>query len=77
MAPPTEFTLNNGVKIPAVGLGTWQAKPGEVTKAVKHAIEVGYRHLDCAFIYLNENEVGQGIKESGIARKDLFLTSKV
>jgi glycerol 2-dehydrogenase (NADP+) len=81
MAPtatlPTSFTLNNGVTIPAIGLGTWQAKPGEVTKAVKHAINVGYKHIDCAYIYLNENEVGEGIRQSGVNRKDLFLTSKV
>jgi glycerol 2-dehydrogenase (NADP+) len=74
---PTSFKLNNGVTIPAIGLGTWQAKPGEVTKAVMHAIDVGYRHIDCAYIYLNENEVGEGIKQSGVKREDLFLTSKV
>ncbi|KAK1922820.1 putative glycerol dehydrogenase [Papiliotrema laurentii] len=77
MTPPTHFTLNNGVKIPAVGLGTWQAKPGEVRDAVSHALKTGYRHLDCALIYQNEAEVGQGIKDSGVDRKDIFITSKV
>jgi len=57
--------------------GTWQAKPGEVREAVCHAIQAGYRHLDCALIYQNEHEVGQGIKDSGIKREDLFITSKV
>jgi hypothetical protein len=51
MAPPTEFTLNNGTKIPAIGLGTWQSKPGEVKDAVVHAIREGYRHLDLALCY--------------------------
>lgn len=77
MSAATSFKLNTGATIPAVGLGTWQAKPGEVTKAVKHAIEVGYRHIDGAYIYQNEAEVGEGIKQSGIDRKELFLTSKV
>ncbi|KAM0791867.1 hypothetical protein ACM66B_004124 [Microbotryomycetes sp. NB124-2] len=66
-----------GAKIPAVGLGTWQSDPGLVRKAVSTAIKAGYRHIDCAWIYKNENEVGQGIKDSGIDRKDLFLTSKL
>ncbi|ORY26041.1 putative glycerol dehydrogenase [Naematelia encephala] len=74
---PTHFTLNNGTKIPAVGLGTWQAKPGEVQHAVSHALQTGYRHLDCALIYQNEAEVGQGIKDSGVKREDIFITSKV
>jgi glycerol 2-dehydrogenase (NADP+) len=74
---PSHFTLNNGVQIPAVGLGTWQAKPGEVRDAVSHALKIGYRHLDCALIYQNEHEVGQGIKDSGVPRKDIFITSKV
>jgi len=57
--------------------GTWQAKPGEVRAAVSHALRSGYRHLDCALIYQNEAEVGQGIKDSGVKRQDLFITSKV
>lgn len=75
--PQSHFTLNNGTKIPAVGLGTWQAAPGEVHTAVKDALEAGYRHLDCALIYQNESEVGEGIKDSGVKREDIFITSKV
>jgi glycerol 2-dehydrogenase (NADP+) len=60
-----------------IAIGTWQAKPGEVRDAVSHALKTGYRHLDCALIYQNENEVGQGIKDSGVPRKDIFITSKV
>lgn len=57
--------------------GTWQAKPGEVRQAVAQALAAGYRHLDCALIYQNEDEVGQGIKDSGLKREDIFITSKV
>ncbi|RSL45012.1 hypothetical protein CEP54_014453 [Fusarium duplospermum] len=71
------FTLNTGAKIPSVGLGTWQSKPGEVRKAVAYALKDGYRHIDAALIYGNENEVGQGIKDSGVPREDIFLTSKL
>lgn len=71
------FTLNNGNKIPAVGFGTWQAAPNEVETAVEIALKAGYRHLDCAAIYRNEAEVGQGIKKSGVDRKDIFITTKL
>ncbi|OAQ61103.1 glycerol dehydrogenase [Pochonia chlamydosporia 170] len=77
MAPTTHFKLNTGASIPAVGLGTWQAKPGEVGKAVEHALKSGYRHIDCALIYRNESEVGEAIKKSGIPREEIFITSKV
>ena len=60
-----------------IGLGTWLSKPDEVRKAVKFALETGYRHLDCAYVYRNEDEVGQGIRESGVKREDIFITSKV
>ncbi|KII87940.1 hypothetical protein PLICRDRAFT_176692 [Plicaturopsis crispa FD-325 SS-3] len=77
MASPS-VKLNNGKEIPLVGLGTWQSKPGEVAKAVAYALkEGGYRHIDCAWIYGNEKEVGDGIRESGVPRSELFLTSKV
>ncbi|KGB78655.1 oxidoreductase [Cryptococcus deuterogattii R265] len=70
-------TLNNGIKVPLIGFGTWQAAPGEVEKAVEEAIKVGYRHIDCALIYGNQNEVAAGIEASGVDRKELFLVSKL
>ncbi|KAF7185035.1 D-galacturonate reductase [Pseudocercospora fuligena] len=76
----TTYTLNTGAKIPAVGLGTWQSPAGEVKTAVAHALKSGYRHIDAAFVYGNENEVGEGLKEafdSGIKREDVFVTSKL
>ncbi|KAI4679156.1 uncharacterized protein J4E88_006449 [Alternaria novae-zelandiae] len=77
MPLPTHFTLNTGAQIPAVGFGTWQAKPGEVERAVETALKAGYRHIDCAAIYRNEAEVGDGIRRSGIPRSDIFLTGKL
>ncbi|KAK6908077.1 aldo-keto reductase [Kwoniella mangroviensis CBS 10435] len=71
------FKLNTGATIPAIGLGTWQAKPGEVRAAVAHALKSGYRHIDGALCYQNEKEVGEGIKDSGVPRSEIFLTSKV
>lgn len=69
--------LNNGVEIPAIGLGTWQSKPEEVVNAVKHALQHGYKHIDCAFAYGNEEQVGEGIKQSGVPRSEIFITSKI
>lgn len=70
-------TLNNGVIMPLFGLGTWQSKPNEVSAAVEYALKVGYKHIDTAAIYGNEEEVGQGIANSGVARNDIFLTTKL
>ncbi len=59
------YTLNNGKTVPVVGLGTWQSAPdGSVYRAVRAALEAGYRHLDCAFIYQNEEEIGNAIADS-------------
>lgn len=71
------YTLNTGAKIPAVGLGTWQSKPNEVKLAVEAALRHGYRHIDTAFAYGNEREVGDGIKASGVPRDQIFLTTKL
>ncbi|KAI9227935.1 MAG: putative glycerol dehydrogenase [Piptocephalis tieghemiana] len=73
------FKLNTGAYIPAIGLGTWESKPGEVKTAVHTALRAGYRHLDCAAIYKNEAEVGEALSSytPRIPREDLFITSKV
>lgn len=70
--------LNNGVEIPQIGLGVFQSKDGEETSnAVKWALENGYRHIDTAKIYRNEASVAQGIKESGVPREEIFVTTKL
>ena len=71
------FELNNGINIPARGLGTFQMSPDQAQKAVVAALESGYRLLDTANAYLNEKAVGRGIKESSVARQDIFLSSKL
>lgn len=71
------FALNTGDKIPAVGLGTWQSGPSQVSAAVEHALRSGYRHIDTAYGYGNEKEVGQGIKVSGVPRSEIWLTTKL
>lgn len=71
------YTLSNGIAIPAVGYGTFRTPANVARQAVKTAIEVGYRHIDTAAVYQNEEAVGQGIKDSGIDRDDVFLTSKL
>ncbi|PPQ65906.1 hypothetical protein CVT26_000926 [Gymnopilus dilepis] len=74
---PTHFSLPSGDKIPSIALGVWKASPGDVKGAVKAALEAGYRHIDEAWAYGNEAEVGEVIKASGIPRKDIWLTSKL
>ncbi|MDR3168115.1 MAG: aldo/keto reductase [Treponema sp.] len=72
------FKLNNGTEIPCIGFGTWQTPDGEVAvSSVKEAISTGYRHIDTAAIYGNEESVGQAVKQSGVPRKELFITSKL
>ncbi|KAK6086977.1 aldehyde reductase 1 [Seiridium cupressi] len=73
----SSIKLNSGYSIPTVGLGTWQSKPNEVKNAVQTALSVGYRHIDAAAVYDNEDEVGAGIKESSVDRKDIFITGKL
>ena len=71
------YTLNNGVKVPSLGFGTFKAAGQEVYEAVKEALRLGYRHIDTASMYNNEVEVGKAIKDSGIDRSEIFVTSKV
>ena len=72
------FELHNGVQMPYFGLGVYQSEDGsEVINAVKAALDHGYRHIDTAAIYHNEEGVGTGIRESSVSREDVFLTSKV
>lgn len=72
------FTLNNGYNIPCIGFGTWQTPDGETAvNSVIEAIKSGYKHIDTAAIYGNEKSIGKAIKESGINRDELFITSKV
>jgi len=72
------FRLANGCEIPCIGFGTWQIPDGkEVISCVAHAIQNGYRHIDTAAIYQNEKGVGEGIRQSGVDRAQLFITSKV
>ncbi|KAK5630943.1 hypothetical protein RRF57_006658 [Xylaria bambusicola] len=80
----TTFTLNNGVKIPALGFGTFanEGAKGETYKAVRCALKVGYRHLDCAWFYLNEAEVGEAVRDflkenPSVKREDIFIATKV
>ncbi|TCD66857.1 hypothetical protein EIP91_000811 [Steccherinum ochraceum] len=74
---PTHVTLPSGDKMPVIALGVYLSKPGEVGAAVKTALKTGYRHIDGAWAYGNEEEVGKAIKESGVPREDIFITSKL
>ena len=71
------ITLSNGVVVPQLALGTWLIDNSKVSDAVKAAITLGYRHIDTAQAYANERGVGKGVRESGIAREEIFVTSKV
>ncbi|MGH1548070.1 aldo/keto reductase [Leifsonia poae] len=71
------FTLSNGVAIPKIGFGTWQIPDGNETyDSVRTALDVGYRHIDTARAYGNEASVGRAVRDSGIAREDIFITTK-
>ncbi|KAE9589951.1 putative oxidoreductase [Lupinus albus] len=75
------FGLNTGAKIPSVGLGTWQAEPGVVANAITTAIQVGYKHIDCAQFYFNQAEIGSALKklfdDGVVKREELWITSKL
>lgn len=71
------YELNNNIKIPSIGLGTWLIDESKVKNVVKEAINMGYRHIDTAQAYENETLVGEAIRESNINREELFITSKI
>jgi len=71
------FTLNNGVEIPKLGLGTWRIDDAGVGRVVKDALGIGYRHIDTAQAYANEKGLGEGLRASGISREELFITTKL
>ncbi|KAJ3566385.1 hypothetical protein NP233_g7043 [Leucocoprinus birnbaumii] len=77
MPASTSVKLNTGAEMPTVGLGTWKSQPGAVEVAVAHALRHGYKSIDTAAAYANEAEVGKGIKDSGVARDQFFLTTKL
>lgn len=73
----TTITLNNGVQMPAIGLGVFQTPPEETREAVKAALATGYRHIDTAAAYGNEKEVGQALADSGVPRDEVFIETKI
>ncbi|MCZ2823170.1 MULTISPECIES: aldo/keto reductase [unclassified Modestobacter] len=77
MATVPTITLNNGVQIPQLGFGVFQIKPEDTVEATRTALEVGYRHIDTAEMYGNEAEVGEAVRQSGIPREEVFVTSKL
>lgn len=77
MKEPRNLTMSNGVLIPTVGLGVFLATPEQAMENVKNALTIGMRHIDTAVAYQNEKAVGLGIKDSGVDRKEIFLTTKI
>lgn len=77
MTTTPTLALNSGGTIPILGFGTWQATATQATDAVRTALEVGYRHIDTATMYRNEQQVGAAVRESGVAREDVFITTKL
>ena len=77
MTPVPEITLNDGARIPQLGFGVYKVAPDETAAAVRTALEVGYRHLDTAAMYHNEAGVGRGIRDAGVDRADVYVTSKL
>lgn len=72
-----EFILNNGVSMPSVGIGTFLLQPKDAQESVKQALKMGYKLIDTANAYVNERAVGRGIKQSGVRREDVFLSTKL
>jgi 2,5-diketo-D-gluconate reductase B len=77
MADENQVVRVQGAEVPALGFGTWQSEGQDAREAVRDALEIGYRHIDTAKAYGNEREVGEGIRDSGVARADIWLTTKV
>jgi 2,5-diketo-D-gluconate reductase B len=77
MGDPNQTIRVQGAEVPALGFGTWQITGDDAREAVRDALEIGYRHIDTAKAYGNEREVGQGLSDSGVAREDIWLTTKV
>ncbi|AFC42176.1 aldo/keto reductase [Mycobacterium intracellulare] len=77
MSKVPTIELNDGVEIPQLGFGVFQIKPDETASAVKTALDIGYRHIDTAEMYGNEKEVRQGIRDAGLERGEVFITSKL
>src|ERR1700741_332639 len=77
MSSVPSITLNDGHTIPQLGFGVFQIKPDQTAAAVRSALEIGYRHIDTAEMYGNEKEVGQGIRDAGLSREEVFITSKL
>src|SRR3712207_7537730 len=72
-----EYQTIKGEKVPALGLGTWRLSGEECRRGVERALALGYRHIDTAQMYRNEDEVGKGMQSSGVNREEVFLTTKV
>lgn len=77
VVPATDVPLPSGQAMPLLGFGTWQIAGDEAVRATSAALAAGYRHLDTAHVYENEAEVGRGIRESGVSRGDIFITTKI
>ena len=71
------YVLSNGVKIPKIGLGTWQSSKEDTYNACMAAIKAGYKHIDTAYVYENEDSVGRALKDSKVKREDIFITTKL
>ena len=69
--------LHNGIEMPIIGYGVYQVTPEECVRCVSDALNVGYRSIDTAQVYFNERQVGDAIRKSGIAREEIFLTTKI